>query len=88
MSKAHKGFVDNSGVQSHSAGDLFPYSIVCIGGFPAADNNAYCEVWGPEGRRDGPFREHSAAEEWAAFLKRSPSWANAVRAWGFIGYKE
>ena len=82
MSKAHKGFVSDSGVQSHSAGDHFPYSIVCIGGFPAADNNAHCEVWGPDGRRDGPFSTHEAAENWAAFLKRKGAAAD------FIGWKE
>ena len=70
MAKAHKGFVDNSGVQSHSAGDHFPYSVVCVGGFPAEGNSAHAEVWGPEGRRDDPFDTHAEAEEWAAWLKK------------------
>jgi len=68
--KAHNGFVSDSGVQSHSSGDYFPYTIVCVGGFPAEDNDAQAEVWGPDGRRDGPFCTHAEAEEWAAWLKR------------------
>ena len=68
MSKAHKGFVEDSGVQSHSAGDYFPYTIVCIGGFPAPDNDAYFEVWGPEGCKHGPFKTHVGAESMARVL--------------------
>lgn len=70
MAKAHNGFVSDSGVQSHSAGDHFPYSVVCVGGFPAEGNSAHAEVWGPEGRRDGPFDTHAEAEEWATWLKK------------------
>lgn len=78
MSKAHKGFVDNSGVQSHSAGSHFPYTIVCIGGFPALDNDASAEVWGPDGRKDGPFSTFGEAEEWAHFLSKKGSAAELI----------
>ena len=78
MTESHKGFVEASGVQKHPAGSHCPYTVVCIGGFPAANNDAYCEVWGPDDRKDGPFGSHEAAEEWATWLKKLGDAADLV----------
>ena len=48
MKKAHSGFA-TGGVQNHSAGEDFPITHYCVGGFPTDDNDAYWVVQAPCG---------------------------------------
>lgn len=62
----------NSGIQSHSAGDIFPYVIVCHGGFPTLDNDCTAEVLGTlngEQTSFGRFGTYADAERIAKTLK-------------------
>jgi hypothetical protein len=49
MRKVHSGFVQNSGVQNHSAGEDYPITHYCVGGFPRDGNDAYWVVQAPCG---------------------------------------
>lgn len=51
MKDSHKGFVGNSGVQSHSAGCDFPITHYCVGGFPDGFNGCYWVVQHPCGAK-------------------------------------
>ena len=49
MRNTHTGFVGQSGVQAHSAGDYFPITEVCVGGWPPSDSNAFWRIQAPCG---------------------------------------
>ena len=51
MTKANRGFVADSGVQKHSAGDDYPITHHCVGGYPSGDNQAYWVVQHPAGTK-------------------------------------
>ncbi len=48
-SKANSGFVADSGVQKHSAGDHFPITCHHVGDWPRRENNGYFVVSHPSG---------------------------------------
>ena len=51
MAKANSGFVANSGIQKHSAGDDFPITHYCVGSYPRPGNGAYWVVSHPSGAK-------------------------------------
>ena len=51
MTKANSGFVADGGVQKHSAGDDFPITHYCVGGYPGDDNDAYWVIQHPAGTK-------------------------------------
>ena len=72
MTKAHSGFAAG-GVQSHSAGDDFPITSHCVGGYPRPGNGAYWVVSHPSGakrwtwgakERDRIIEAFKESDEW------------------------
>ena len=51
MTKAHDGFVADSGVQAHSAGSDFPITAYSVGGYPEAENDAFWVICHPSGTK-------------------------------------
>ena len=77
MTKANSGFVADSGVQKHSAGDDFPITHYCVGGYPKLGNGAYWVVAHPAGtkrwtwsakERDRIIAAFKDADDWAGEL--------------------
>ncbi len=51
MTTANSGFVADSGVQKHSAGDHFPITTYSVGGYPRRENDAYWVICHPAGTK-------------------------------------
>lgn len=49
MKTVHSGFVGQSGVQEHSAGDHFPITESTVGGWPPNDSSAFWRIQAPCG---------------------------------------
>ena len=63
MTKANTGFVGDSGVQSHSAGDYFPITNYQVGGWPSKDNSHYHVVCAPCGVKRATFCALNTVQE-------------------------
>ena len=77
MKTLHSGFVADSGVQQHSAGDDFPITHYCVGNYPRVGNGAYWVVAHPSGakrwtwtakERDRIVEAFKEASEWAEVM--------------------
>tara|TARA_R100001198_G_C5112923_1_gene139516 strand:- start:185 stop:526 length:342 start_codon:yes stop_codon:yes gene_type:complete len=51
MTKANSGFVADSGVQKHSAGDDYPITHYCVGDYPRIENDGYWVIQHPAGTK-------------------------------------
>lgn len=67
MTKANSGFVADSGVQQHSAGDDFPITHYCVGGYPRIKNDAYWVIQHPAGTKRWCFHAEYRDEVIANF---------------------
>jgi hypothetical protein len=64
--------LNNGGIQAHSAGSDFPYTIVIHGGWPTPSNDCTAEVLGYLNGKQvsfGNYDTHREAEEQIAELK-------------------
>ena len=66
--KAHSGHLDDSGVQRHSCGELYPWSIKVIGGEKPGEG--FCQAW-----HTGTGEELTA---WA-FTKHGPAFGSTFK---------
>ncbi len=74
MTKANSGFVADSGVQKHSAGDDFPITHHCVGGYPRPGNECYWVVSHPAGTKRWTWSAKERDRIIAAF-KEAHAWA-------------
>ena len=69
MTKANNGFVADSGVQQHSAGDIFPITVHSVGGTPAWGNDYYWVVSHPAGSKRWCYTEQYRQQVELNFLE-------------------
>ena len=67
MAKAQSGFVGDSGVQAHSAGDDFPITHFCVGGIPKGGGKNYWVVQHPCGTKRRSWTAEKRDEAITAF---------------------
>ena len=67
MAKAQSGFVGDSGVQAHSAGDDFPITHYCVGGIPKGDGRCYWVIQHPCGTKRRSWTREKRDEAIASF---------------------
>ena len=77
MKDSHSGFVGNSGLQKHSAGDDFPITSYSVGGYPRPGNDCYWVVSHPAGTKRRTWSAGSRDRIIEAF-KEADAWIDGT----------